>query len=892
MDNQATVRTAITKLKNYYRKNPWKGRLIIAFCALTITLGIVRLVMPHTIIYAATSWLKERGVDSTIDDVNINILNGTFSLVNAHGTKDGETLFHVGLIDIHLQWTPLSNKSVVVTKVELDNLEVNIGHYSDEIFVGGVHIPLTSEEPETAEEIEIEETLTTPWTASLGEVIFTNLNVCYLDNVNVYAEASSAANTIDYCVNLDEMGWGGTISYATDPTQADSTDLIISSTGDFKLNGLTVTDNKLDKMLLGSSSNTLNNVVITGLNSIHIDLLEMNGLSALQRNDTDHKDAIRFQQLSLNDISLTDLNSLTINSVEVKDPGLYIVKLNESDWEYQQWLPATTKTNEELGAGTTEPTAAFKFAINNIQINNADFCYLEEASDLYYCFAQENLTWDGSINASTEAENTLLDIKGDLIVSNTNINNPKLGRDLVNIESIALNKLNVTDLDEISLGNFTVNKFMALQRSEKESDSTIAFSSLVIDKSSYTKNNIAIDTITLAGLSSTVSKNKNETWEHDKWLPRDKSKKEEKEASENKTDDKSEPLLISIKSATVTTDKEILFIDNSTNPQMKTGLSSLEFNIKDLIPDKPNTDSPFKLFAKTILHSTVDIGGTVRPYSSKVAIDAKGKLKGFDLRAASPATKKSIGHIIKSGQLDADFNILAVDGILDSNIGLSLYQFHIKPMNKEDAAKLDKELGMPLNQTLTMLRDKDDSIHLDIPITGDVNNPDFNPMDAILKATTKAATVTLITFYTPYGLIYAGGNVLFDLATAMNFDPIAFDAGSAKLPADGEKQLANLGKLLTEKPQVHLSLCGMTNKEDVYVLYPALKKSVEKDKKEVAPTLSKDQKLALEKLATDRQIASKNYLIKELSITHDRLILCHPEYQIDGEAFSGVEINI
>jgi hypothetical protein len=191
-----------------------------------------------------------------------------------------------------------------------------------------------------------------------------------------------------------------------------------------------------------------------------------------------------------------------------------------------------------------------------------------------------------------------------------------------------------------------------------------------------------------------------------------------------------------------------------------------------------------------------------------------------------------------------------------------------------------------------MLRDKDDSIHLDIPITGDVNNPEFNPMDAIVKATTKAATVTLITFYTPYGLVYAGGNVLFDLATAMNFDPIAFDAGSAELPDDGKKQLAKLAKLLTEKPQIHLSLCGMTNKEDVYVLFPAQKKPVDKDKTNITPMVTKDQKLALENLATDRQIASKNYLMKELSITHDRLILCEPEYQMDGEAFSGVEINI
>ena len=157
--------------------------------------------------------------------------------------------------------------------------------------------------------------------------------------------------------------------------------------------------------------------------------------------------------------------------------------------------------------------------------------------------------------------------------------------------------------------------------------------------------------------------------------------------------------------------------------------------------------------------------------------------------------------------MDAKLELLANDGILDSNISLSLYQFHIKPMSKEAAADLDAEFGMPLNQTLALLRDKDDSIHLDIPITGDINNPDFDPMHAIVKATSKAATVTLITFFTPYGLIYAGSNIAFDLATALNFDPLDFKPGEAKLDEMNKEQLNSLTGLLTETPQVHLTLC-------------------------------------------------------------------------------------
>ena len=324
---------------------------------------------------------------------------------------------------------------------------------------------------------------------------------------------------------------------------------------------------------------------------------------------------------------------------------------------------------------------------------------------------------------------------------------------------------------------------------------------------------------------------------------------------------------------------------------MQLGLQSLLLDIKNLDSTKPDTDSPIHLAATTKRHSTIKIDGSARPLAEKISFNLEGKLKGFDLRNASPAVSKATGHIIKSGQLDADLKLLATEGQLDSIIALSLYQFHIKAKSKEDAARLDASIGMPLNQTLVLLRDKDDSIHLDIPITGDINNPNFNPMDAIVKATTKAATVTLITFYTPYGLIYAGGNVLFNLATAMNFDPIAFEPGSAEISGDNKQKFENLTKLLTEKPGIHLTLCGVTNQQDALTLYPELKQQ-QNDKNKAGMTLSNEQVTVLDQLAKQRQTNAKNYLVTEDNIAHDRLILCEPEHKTNEDAVAGVEINI
>lgn len=883
-------------IKNFYKSNLLRGRFILTLTILIVILGVARISLPYTIIYSATSWLKQQGIDSSIEDINIDILNGSFSLVNATGSENGNPLFNVGLIDIHWRWAPLSEKTIVITKVVLDHFTLNIEQYTDEIIIGGVHIPLTASTTEKPVDKKTDKTIK-PWAASLNEVIFSRLNICYLQHTSPRDLSNDKSKYVDYCIDLDEISWGGSISYATDTELLKTDDLALSSTGNFALNGLTITDNKVGRKLLVSTSNTLNNVVISGLKKIHLDSLEMNDLSALQRDDETHKDAVRFHQLAINDLSLIGLNSLSINNIDINEPGFYLVKDNDQYWEYQQWIPQTI-ANKPVSENTSNDSsgsssASFKVSINNISVQKIDACHLQKDNDLYYCLVFDELAWQGHIKYDTvpsPSGNINLALAGDLKLSQINVSNKTIGRSLVNFSSLALTKINLSDLNSVTLGSLKLNNFAALQRSIKQDDNTVSFENLAINNISYATNKIAIDTIKLDGLSETASKNSDDSWEHDKWLIK-------KDSTEKSNDDKTpvkpeeQPFVISLNQLLVTSDKKLQFIDNSTKPTMKVGLQSLLLDIKNIDSTRPNQNSPIHLSAKTLLHSTIIIDGTARPLAKKVSFNLDGKLKGFDLRAASPATNKTIGHIIKSGQLDADLKLHATDGELDSKVALSLYQFHIKAKSKEDAKKLDASLGMPLNQTLVLLRDKDDSIHLDIPITGDINNPNFNPMGAIVKATTKAATVTLITFYTPYGLIYAGGNVLFDLATAMNFDPISFEPGSAEIHADNKQKLENLNKLLTEKPGVHLTFCGTTNSQDALSLYPELKKQqADNNKKEI--NLSKAQLSALEQLAISRQINAKNYLIKENNIAHDRLILCEPEHKTDQDAIAGVEINI
>jgi len=885
MSNQI-ISSSITRFKAFFLNNPWKARTVIAFSTVILLLVIIRLILTPTIIYGVNDWLKEQDIDSSIEDVKIGLFNGTVSLINAKGSRDNHTVFDIGLVDIHWHWTPLSNKTIKVTEVVFDQIKLNIEKYNDAIIISGINIPLGAETKINNQENENTDTNSdeSHWSAALGTVLLKDLKVCYLQHETSLKLATDETRQFDYCVDLQKMAWNGNISYGEDNTLVENESLPISSTGDFTLNGLIVRDNKLNKVLLASKANTLSKVKILGINNIHIAEIDMNDLSALERDDQQHIDTVRFKQFLIKDINLTELNTLSLGNIILSDPGLYLVKNDKENWEHQPWIPklkkpATTSTQNSVN---TEKSSVFTFKVNNISINRPDLCYLEKDTTQYYCFTAQILKWKGIINS-----NKSLQASGDVSLLQPEIRNHSLERNLLSIQSLNLDQLIVSDLSNIKLDKLSIENLSALQRGDEVSDTTASFSSLLINDIHFSEDKINIDTIDLNDLTSNISINKNGQWEHDKWTPPENQKESIKAETKQK---KTRTLQLSLNKLTISTENKNLLTDNSTKPATVAGLEKLSFDLSKINADNPDTDSPFKLFAKTTRHSTIDLEGTFRPFAKKVSMHADGKLKGFDLRAASPAAHKAIGHIIKSGQLDADITLRATDGILDSNIALSLYHFNLKALSKEDAKELDDLFGMPINQSLVLLRDKDDSIHLDIPITGDINNPDFNPMDAIIKATTKATTVTLITFYTPYGLIYAGGNVLFDLATALNFDPVIFEAGSANLTDDNKDSLISLAKLLTEKPQVRLTLCGATNVKDYNALFPDSKLTKEALNSELR--LSEDKIIALNELAKKRQVDIKNYLVNKKSIGHERLILCTPEFNSDKDAISGVEINI
>ena len=287
-------------------------------------------------------------------------------------------------------------------------------------------------------------------------------------------------------------------------------------------------------------------------------------------------------------------------------------------------------------------------------------------------------------------------------------------------------------------------------------------------------------------------------------------------------------------------------------------------------------------------HGKLKLEGDIQLLADVKEFNISGNAKGIDLRPVSSYLETSIGHKIKSGQLNTDIKLSALNGSINSLLDLNLKKLKLRPISEKEKAKLNKDLGlgMPLDAALNLLRDGDDNINIKLPITGDVNNPDFDPSDAIYTAMSKAITTTIINYYTPFGLVTVAGGLL-DLATALRFEPLIFNANESNIISSHEANLTKVVQLMKQRPMLHLTLCGFSNIDDLSILSPTLYAET-KDKPEKASLIDKVLP-QLTTIASKRSENIKMYFIKN-EIAADRLILCESEYQQDGIA--GVEISL
>ncbi len=607
---------------------------------------------------------------------------------------------------------------------------------------------------------------------------------------------------------------------------------------------------------------------VTGNETLKLDRLSV-GWSWRNLNDQlAHIRFIRLQGLSLH--------------VTQRDDALTVAGVNLT--------PSGEDNSASAHDKTTQPPD-WRVRLGDISLSDMRVCYnTSHDARLDYCMLLQQLDWNGLLeyDLSRSGDKTPpLSAKGGLQLSLLRVHNNHLDRDLLALNALSMNKFVMDSTRSLRLATLRLESARLLQReTDSPAPEITRFDKLMLTRLSLQHlNTLSIDRVALDGHNLVMLRRKDGRFEYQDWL----STTTNKPASENKAvnsdaaaeQQSGKPFVFAVNRFEYTTDNSLLFVDNSLSQPFKVNINHITLTANHIDNSKPEQAIDIRFHATYNQHGVIDLQGAVQPFGKTRSFDIDSKLTGIDLRSMSAYTRDAIGHSIKSGQLDAKLKLRAAQDKLDSMLDLSLHHFEFKALSKQDAEKLDAAFGFPLNTSLRLLKDRDNSIRLSIPVTGDLNNPDFDPQDAINKALSKAITAAVINYYTPYGLVVAA-DALFSLATALRFDPAEFEPGSAVLSDEQGEALQKIASLMQQRPGVRLTLCGYSNAQDLKQLYP--------DIKSLDAPLSDEQRQTLLQLADKRAQAVKQALVSN-QVDASRLVLCEPEYDKDGD-LARVEISI
>lgn len=157
-------------------------------------------------------------------------------------------------------------------------------------------------------------------------------------------------------------------------------------------------------------------------------------------------------------------------------------------------------------------------------------------------------------------------------------------------------------------------------------------------------------------------------------------------------------------------------------------------------------------------------------------------IKGLDMKQLSPWALAYIGQSIEDGV----FSLTSRNSINNSNLNgkntLDIYKVEVGKRRKE----VDAKLKLPVKAALYILKDKDDKILIDMPVKGNVDNPEFNYMKVVWK------TLGNLVVKVATSPARALGNAL-----GLNGDDLAFIAIDPTQHGLTSEQYHTLGQLAT-----------------------------------------------------------------------------------------------
>ena len=241
------------------------------------------------------------------------------------------------------------------------------------------------------------------------------------------------------------------------------------------------------------------------------------------------------------------------------------------------------------------------------------------------------------------------------------------------------------------------------------------------------------------------------------------------------------------------------FADFSMKPNFFTGIHDLNGTIDGLSSD-PSARAKLLLDGKVDKYAPVKIAGQINPLSPKAYVDMAMSFRNMKLIPLTPYSGKFIGYTIEKGKLSVDLKYKLSENTLVGENAILLNQLTLGDrVESPDATKL------PVRLAIALMKDSQGRIDIDLPVRGNLDDPEFSYGHLIVKALMKVLTKTVTS---PFALLagLVGGD-----GEELSF--VEFECGNAELLPHQMEKLDKLAQALQKRPALQLQIQGTADKQ-------------------------------------------------------------------------------
>jgi hypothetical protein len=209
------------------------------------------------------------------------------------------------------------------------------------------------------------------------------------------------------------------------------------------------------------------------------------------------------------------------------------------------------------------------------------------------------------------------------------------------------------------------------------------------------------------------------------------------------------------------------------------------------------------LSSKAGARAKIDLHGQVDPFAP-VAITGDVNVLGplytdltmsfhnIELSTFNPYSGKFAGYDIAKGKLTTDLHYKVDGRKLDAQ-----HHIVIDQLEFGDKTESKQAVSLPIKLAVSLLKNRDGVIELDVPVTGSLDDPEFKLGPIIWKVFVNILEKAVTAPFALLGSLFGGGPDL---------QFIDFDPGAADLDSNAAVKAQSIVKALSERPQLKLDV--------------------------------------------------------------------------------------